>query len=277
MAYTQEQLERDGFLIKAAPVDDWRRYDERHPVPYYFDFDWFSARHPDLYHRFALTSDVLMQELETLVDLSGMEVIDVGAGTGRSAMAAARRARHVRAVDIYESVIAYGSAQVRGRGLKNICYTRGNRDELPFADNTFDALISSYAELNYNEAYRVLKPGGALIWLGAPFVAICGELTATLAADFPHVIDQVAPQAWYDPACPVQDTYFEDRTWNGIPVMPPTLRHDFTRIVDYGDPQEAAAMFGRLYGPKARKYLLERQQSGVAYRLRIEVCRVRKE
>src|SRR5512135_3259857 len=128
MEYTQEQLERDGFLIKAAPLDDWRRYDELHPVPYYFDFDWLSARHPDLYHRFALTTDGLMLELEKLVDLSGLDVIDVGAGTGRSAIAAARRARSVHAIDIFESVVLYGMDQVRKLSLENITYVRGDRD-----------------------------------------------------------------------------------------------------------------------------------------------------
>ncbi len=148
MEYSQEQLERDGFLIKAAPFDDWRRCDPLHPVPNYFDFDWISARHPDLYHRFALSSVGLMLELNKLVDLTGLDVIDVGAGTGRSAMAAARSAKTVTAVDIYESVVWYGKDQARLAGLNNLAYLRGNRDHLPLAENSFDALINSWAELN---------------------------------------------------------------------------------------------------------------------------------
>jgi ubiquinone/menaquinone biosynthesis C-methylase UbiE len=276
MAYTQEQLERDGFLIKAAPVDSWRNYDEIHPVPYYFDFDWFSARHPDLYHRFALSSDGLMGELEKLVDLSGLDVIDVGAGTGRSAIAAARRARSVRAVDIYESVVLFGRDQVRRLGLANISYIRGNRGDLPFAASTFDALINSFAELDCDEACRVLKPGGYLIRLGAPIAALCGELTETLSDVFPHILTAVAPDEWFDPGCPPADTHFPEDIWQGLPVIPPTLQHDFTFVADYGDWQEAAAIFGRLYGPKARQYFLDRRQSQVAFRLRIEVSQVRK-
>jgi SAM-dependent methyltransferase len=276
MAYTQEQLERDGFMIKAAPVDSWRTYDELHPVPFYFDFDWFSARHPDLYHRFALSTDGLMGELEKLVDLSGLDVIDVGAGTGRSAIAAARRARSVRAVDIYESVVLYGREQVRRLGLANISYIRGNRGDLPFAASTFDALINSFAELDYHEAYRVLKPGGYLIRLGAPIAALCGELTATLSDVFPDILTEVAPEEWFDPNCPPADIQFAEDEWNDQPVIPPTLQHDFTFVADYGDWQEAAAIFGRLYGPKARQYFLDRRQSQVTHRLRIEVSRVRK-
>jgi ubiquinone/menaquinone biosynthesis C-methylase UbiE len=276
MEYSQEDLERDGFLIKAAPVDDWRRYDVLQPVPYYFDFDWLSARHPDLYHRFALSTDGLMGELEKLVDLSGLEVIDVGAGTGRSAMAAARRAKAVTAVDIYESVVQYAMEQVCQAGLDNLSYVRGNRDQLPFADGSFDALINSWAEIGYSEAYRVVKSGGLFIRLGAPLNALCGELTATLAGVFPHIIQEVAPEESFDARTSVKETRIEGECWNGLPVFSPTLQHDFLYTSEYGDPHEAAAIFGRLYGPKAKQYFLERRQSTCTWRLRIEVGRVRK-
>jgi SAM-dependent methyltransferase len=276
MEYTQEDLERDGFLIKAAPVDSWRSSDERRPVPFYFDFDWLSARHPDLYHRFALSTVGLMAELDRLVDLSGLDVIDVGAGTGRSAFAATRRAKTVTAVDIYEAVVLFGMEQVRQAGLRNIAYARGDREALPFSGSSFDVLLNSWAELSLTEAYRVVKPGGYLIRLGAPLEALCGELTATLAGEYPHLIQEVAPQEWFDAGCPERDTLFDETSWNGLPVIPPTLQHEFTYISEYGDSQEAAAIFGRLYGPKARRYFLDRQQSQFAWRLRIEVSRVRK-
>ncbi len=276
MPYTQEQLERDGYLVPAAPVDDWRRYDALHPVPPYFGFDWFSARHPDLYHRFALSTDGLMRELDSLVDLAGLAVIDVGAGTGRSAMAAARRAKSVTAVDIFESVVLYGRDQARQAGLDNLAYLRGDREKLPFAGGCFDALINSWADLNLPEAWRVLKDGGYLIRLGAPLEGLCGELTATLAPFFPQVIQGVGPAAWFEPGCPAQDSQFDDDTWGGVAVSAPTLRRDFTYTAEYGSVEEAAAITGRLYGPPAREYFLERRQSHFTWRLRIEVCRVRK-
>ena len=275
MIYTQEQLERDGYLIPAAPVDDWREYDELHPVPNYFEFDWLSARHPDLYHRFALSTDVLMLELDKLVDLTGLDVIDVGAGTGMSAIAAARKAKTVTAVDIFPAVITYGVNQVRQAGLNNVSYVRGDRDHLPQVPDSFDALINAWAELSYPEAYRVLKPGGYLIRLGAPLEALGGELNQILASLFPDFF-KTAPVEWFEAGCPEVNTRFEDEFWNGLPVMPPILRHDFTSLAEYGNPQEAAAIFGRLYGPQARRYFLERGQSHHASRLRIEVCRVRK-
>src|SRR4051812_29062935 len=101
------------FDAPAAPDGAWRSYDPDNPDPRYFEFDWISARHPDLYHQFALSTDGLMQELPEVVDLTGLTVVDVGAGTGRASQAAARLATRVYAVDAYQSVIDYGSRLAR--------------------------------------------------------------------------------------------------------------------------------------------------------------------
>jgi hypothetical protein len=54
------------------------------PDPGYFEFDWLSARHPDLYDQFALSTVGLVTELGRLVDLRDATVVEVGAGTGRA-------------------------------------------------------------------------------------------------------------------------------------------------------------------------------------------------
>src|SRR5438045_48299 len=90
--------EKAGYAIEPAPAGAWREYDLADPDPGYFQFDWLSARHPDLYDRFALSTDGLMAELRQVVDLAGLTVCDVGAGTGRSAMGAAATVSRVIAV-----------------------------------------------------------------------------------------------------------------------------------------------------------------------------------
>ena len=276
MGITQEQVVSAGYRLKAAPIDDWRDYDEHNPVPGYFDFDWLSARHPDLYHKFALSTLGLMNELNRLVDLTGLKVIDIGAGTGRSTIEAARQAKTVMAVDSFESVVSFGSDMVRQAGLRNVSYARGDSAHLPLPDNSFDASIGAWAILNHAEAYRVLKPDGYLIELGPAPGSLCGELTATLADAFPKVITEIAPADRYDATCPDSDSLIHDATWNGLHVTPPTMLHDFTYISDYGDYKEAAAIIGRLYGPIARRYMIDRQQSRLSWRLRIAVSRVKK-
>lgn len=276
MVFTLDQLIASGYNVPAAPLDDWRTYDEHNPVPGYFDFDWFSSRHPDLYHKFALTTSGLMDELESLFDLTGLEVLDIAAGTGRGTLQAARKVRRVTAIDIFESVVYYGREKVRQAGLQNVAYLRGDFNDLPLPSGNFDACISSWAFWNSSEAYRVLKPGGYIVWLGPAAGSLCGELTDTLAPFFPHLITEFAPPEQFDPACPAVDTQLPDDEWSGLPVIPPTRQHDFTYVSDYGDMHEAAAILGRLYGPTAKHYLLERRQSTLAWRLRIAIARIRK-
>src|SRR5512135_2574669 len=95
ISFTQEDILQSGYKLPAAPADSWRIYDEDNPIPGYFQFDWLSSRHPDLYYRFALSTTGLMEKLHTLIDLTGSSVVDIGAGTGRSAIGAARKAKQV--------------------------------------------------------------------------------------------------------------------------------------------------------------------------------------
>ena len=39
-AITVKYIRKAGYSLEAAPLNDWRNYDERDPVPGYFDFDW---------------------------------------------------------------------------------------------------------------------------------------------------------------------------------------------------------------------------------------------
>ena len=276
MEFTQEQLVKAGYEIKAAPVDDWRKYDEQAPIPGYFQFDWLSARHPDLYHKFALSSLGLVNELNELVDLSGLTLADIGAGTGRITLGLATRARRIIAVDVFEAVGFYGKKLVEGAGFRNVDYVRGKAAGLPLPDNSVDAAVCAWAVINYPEAYRVIKPNGYLIDLLPAPGALCGELTALLADVYPELITEIAPAEQFDPAFPTVEANWPDDTWNGIPVTAPIRLHDFTYVAEYNDYHEAAAILGRLYGPRVRQYLLERRQSGVAWRLRIVINRIRK-
>jgi ubiquinone/menaquinone biosynthesis C-methylase UbiE len=280
MELTQEQLEGAGYSLKAAPDDAWRNYDERNPIPGYFQFDWLSARHPDLYHKFALTSVGLLDELNKLVDLTGLEVVDIGAGTGRSTMGLATKAKRVIAIDIYESVAAYGKRLVQQAGLQNVIYVRGASANLPIRNDSMDACVRVWAEVNYREAFRVLKPNGYLIDLGPAPARIVGQLDSLLAEVdaevYPEITTEIAPVDEMDPLNPASDSFISEETWNGVRVTPPILLHDFTYEADYGDYVEAAAIFGRLYGPKVKRFLLDQQKSTVSSRLRIVISRVKK-
>ncbi len=269
-----EDIRKAGYSLRAAPPDDWRSYDECDPVPGYFEFDWFSAYHPDLYHRFSLSTEGLMDEFDKLVDITDLVVADIGAGTGRAAARASEKAERVYAIDAYRSVVEFGREQVREQGLSNVDYVQGAAANTPLSDNSVDASIHSWAILNHIEAHRILRPEGLLVSLGPAPGSLCGELTATLAAEYPELIRSVASIESFDPHCPPAESALD--SWGGIPLAAPASVHDFTYVNDYGDTAEAAAILGRLYGPKAKHYILDRAQSTLAWRLRITVARVAK-
>ena len=273
-AITVEYIRKAGYSLEAAPLDDWRIYDESGPMPGYFDFDWLSAYHPDLYHKFSLSTEGLMDELEKLVDLSDLVVVDIGAGTGRATIRASEKAEHVYAIDAYRSVTEFGRNLVRQLDLRNVDYVQADRADIPLPDNSVDASIHSWAILDHKEAYRVLKPHGLLVSLGPAPGSLCGELTPTLACEYPDLIKSVASFESFDPHCPPAES--EVDAWADIPLVAPTRVHDFTYIAEYGDATEAAAILGRIYGSRAQRYLMDRAKSTLAWRLRITVARVAK-
>jgi ubiquinone/menaquinone biosynthesis C-methylase UbiE len=254
-----------GFDIEAAPEGDWRDYDRENPDPGYYQFDWLSARHPDLYHRFSLTSTGAMAELATLVDLTDLVVVDVGAGTGRATLAAAAVAARVYAVDAYASVLEYNARLTREAGFTNVEHLRGDRSALPLDDGVADAVIASMAGLDHREAARVLKPGGFMAYLGLQEAWFAGELTTAFLGPTVPEIDVDAPAV---------DTVSDEQDWHGVRTLDGVHHHDFPYVATYDSVEEAVAIIGRLMGPEAAAYLAERKQRTVAWGIRISWARV---
>ncbi|GEL39785.1 S-adenosyl-L-methionine (SAM)-dependent methyltransferase PhcB [Methylorubrum extorquens] len=94
-------------------------------------------------------------------------VLDLGCGGGHVTYAAAPEVRSVTALDLSQSMLDAVAAEAQRRGLANVATRRASVEALPFADASFDSVVSRYSAHHWGdvpaalrEAHRVLAPGG---------------------------------------------------------------------------------------------------------------------
>ena len=95
----------------------------------------------------------------------GQTVLDLAAGTGASSAALAASGARVIACDLSEGMIEVG--RIRHPDIE---FVHGDATDLPFEDNSFDAVTISYGLRNVvdtqaalGEMLRVTRPGGRLV------------------------------------------------------------------------------------------------------------------
>jgi ubiquinone/menaquinone biosynthesis C-methylase UbiE len=101
----------------------------------------------------------------------GMErVLDAGCGAGHTGLAFAPHVMQVVAYDLTPAMLEQVERLAAERGIQNVETRHGDVERLPFADTSFDLVVSRYSahhwphpQVALNEFSRVLKPGGQFI------------------------------------------------------------------------------------------------------------------
>lgn len=129
-------------------------------------------------------------ELELLpADMTGLDAIELGCGTGYVSAWMARRGARVVGIDNSERQLATARRLAAEHGVE-LELIHGSAEHVDKPDESFDFAISEYGAAIWcdpyvwiPEAHRLLRPGGTLVFLGTtPLLAVCSPLDGSIPA-----------------------------------------------------------------------------------------------
>lgn len=152
-------------------------------------FDNISARYDFLNHLLSLGIDKgWRRKVVRIVSATQpTKVLDIATGTADLAIALSKiDGAHITGVDISAGMLKVGGEKIDKKGLsERIALQLGDSEQLPFEDNSFDAITVAFGVRNFenleaglSEMLRVVKPGGKVVVLefsqptGFPFKQI---------------------------------------------------------------------------------------------------------
>jgi SAM-dependent methyltransferase len=149
------------------------------------------------------TVQIVGESLAEAVDVrAGERVIDVAAGNGNATLAAARRFADVTSTDYVAALLGKGKARAEAEGL-NIAFEVADAEELPFANSSFDVVLSTFGVMfspdhtrAASEMLRVVRDGGRIglaNWTPEGFI---GQLFKLVGSYVPPPAGLKSPALW---------------------------------------------------------------------------------
>ena len=149
------------------------------------------------------TLQIVGETLCEAMDLrAGQRVLDVAAGNGNVALAAARRWCEVTATDYVPALLEQARERAAGERLP-MTFREADAENLPFADASFDAVVSTFGVMFVadhdraaRELVRVCRPGGKIgmaNWTPEGFI---GQLFKAIGKHVPPPPGARSPALW---------------------------------------------------------------------------------
>ncbi|NOU99746.1 class I SAM-dependent methyltransferase [Paenibacillus planticolens] len=142
--------------------------------------------HEEIYQSQAETYDLLISKQPSLLDVieaiqpvEGLDILDLGAGSGRLTCVLAPKAKSILALDDSEAMLNVTAAKLQKAGLHSWSTQVADHRALPVSSGSYDLIVSGWSicylgstnlpdwERNIRqvmaEIKRVLRPGGSVI------------------------------------------------------------------------------------------------------------------
>jgi ubiquinone/menaquinone biosynthesis C-methylase UbiE len=197
------------------------------------------------------TLQIVGEELCEALDMrSGQKVLDVAAGNGNVTLAAARRWCDVVSTDYVAELLERGRTRAKAEGL-TIEFKTADAEALPFADNTFDMVVSTFGVMfapNHDKAaaelLRVCKRGGKIglaNWTPEGFI---GQLFKVMGKYLPPPAGTRPPPSWGTRAR-------VEEMFGAAADIETKSRHFNFR---YRSPEHFVEIFRNFYGPTLKAF-----------------------
>ena len=210
---------------------------------------WSSGDYGIIANRVAIVSEVLCDRADIV---AGSRVLDVAGGAGNTAMAAARCGADVTSLDYVPELVARGREIADAARFDNIDWVVGDAENLPFADASFDAVISALGvmfapnhERAASELVRVCRPGGTIAiasWTPDGFI---GQMFRTIGKHVPPPAGVKPPPLWGS------DEHVRALLGDGVDDM---RAEKHTMSWRFRSPQEFVNLFRNFYGPTLKAF-----------------------
>ncbi len=139
-------------------------------------FDTISGNYDNLNRMISLGTDQGWRRkvLKLVSDTNPESILDIATGTGDLAILLSKsNAPKITGLDLSAGMLEVGKQKIKALNLQNrIEMIQGDSENLPFADNSFDAITVGFGIRNFedlekglSEILRVLKPGGIFVIL----------------------------------------------------------------------------------------------------------------
>ncbi|MEK6451522.1 MULTISPECIES: bifunctional demethylmenaquinone methyltransferase/2-methoxy-6-polyprenyl-1,4-benzoquinol methylase UbiE [Myroides] len=139
-------------------------------------FDTISGNYDNLNRMISLGTDQGWRKkvLKLVSDTNPESILDIATGTGDLAILLSKsNATKITGLDLSAGMLEVGKQKIKALNLQNrIEMIQGDSENLPFADNSFDAITVGFGIRNFedlekglSEILRVLKPGGIFVIL----------------------------------------------------------------------------------------------------------------